>query len=134
NLSEDQKKQQVSIRQKYKDQISQKMQSLRTLQQELRTMMAGETSATDIRAKHTEVAKLDQELSNLRFESMLEMREVLTPEQRSQFAQIMKQRREGSRRRTNLENPQSGQEKGNRNKLNNPQLEPEKENGKNIAI
>lgn len=99
NLTEDQKQKMEEIRQQYQGQISQYRETLRAAQKELGDMMAGTNSADAIRAKHQEVINLRQELGELRFESILEMREVLTPEQRSQFAQLMKQNWENRRNR-----------------------------------
>ena len=56
-------------------------------------MMQGNASENDLRNKHQEIVSLRQQMGNLRFESMLEMRKVLTPEQRQQFVQLMQERR-----------------------------------------
>jgi Spy/CpxP family protein refolding chaperone len=56
-------------------------------------MMSGTASEDSIRAKHTEIVQLRQQLENLGFESMLESRAVLTPDQRQQFAQLMEKQR-----------------------------------------
>ena len=93
NLSEDQKNQLAAIRDQYKEQIQSLRQQMRSERQKLRDLMAGTASMAEIRVQHQQVAKIGQSLHNLRFESMLEMRQVLTPEQRSQFAQLMKQHR-----------------------------------------
>ncbi|MGK7872593.1 MAG: Spy/CpxP family protein refolding chaperone [Xenococcaceae cyanobacterium] len=99
NLTEDQRQKIQEIRQKYQGEIDQRRETLHAAHQELGDMMAGTDSADAIRTKHQEVIKLRQELGNLRFESMLEIREVLTPEQRNQFAQMMRQHRENWRNR-----------------------------------
>lgn len=56
--------------------------------------MHSNTSAEELRNQHEQVQELHQEMGNLRFESMLEMREVLTAEQREQFAELMQERPE----------------------------------------
>ena len=99
NLSDSQRQQLDGIRQKYQQQISQLRDKMGTERQELREMLVGTASATAIREKHTQMLKLRQTIDNLRFESMLEMREILTPEQRSQFAQMMEQHRGQFRQR-----------------------------------
>jgi Spy/CpxP family protein refolding chaperone len=99
NLSEPQKQQISSIRQKYRGQIEQLQEKARVTQKELFDMMAGTESVSAIRSKREEAASLREELGNLRFESMLEMREVLTPQQRAQVAQRLQQRREDWRSR-----------------------------------
>jgi len=96
NLSQAQMQELEEIQQKYQDQFSQQRQELHEAQQELRELMAGTASTRQIRNKYRQVSQLRQQMGDLHFESMLEMREVLTPEQRRQFAEQM-QRRHGRR-------------------------------------
>ncbi|MGL5061764.1 MAG: Spy/CpxP family protein refolding chaperone, partial [Microcoleus sp.] len=100
NLTADQKQRMQAIRDRYKDQISQRMQAVRQARQELTTMMSSATAnATQMRDKHRQVMALQQQLEEVRFESMMAMREVLTAEQRSRLAQLMQQRRQAVRNR-----------------------------------
>ncbi|WP_223341827.1 Spy/CpxP family protein refolding chaperone [Synechocystis sp. PCC 7339] len=93
NLTDSQKQQLEAIRQKYQGQMQSLSEQLRTGQNELRTLMAGNGSDSQIRAKHSQVANLRQQLGELRFNSMLESRQVLTPEQRQKFSELMQERR-----------------------------------------
>lgn len=99
NLSESQKQQIDTIRQKYQGQTQQLHQEMRSERQKLQEMMAGTASEAEIRRQHQRVTQLDQQMHNFRFEGMLETRQVLTPEQRRQFAQLMQQHRGQSRER-----------------------------------
>ncbi len=92
NLTNAQTEQLKTIRQKYKEQIEQLQDKIKTANQELGTMMAGTDSGNALRNKHAEVTSLRQQLDKVRFESLLEMRDVLTPSQRSQFAQMMQRK------------------------------------------
>lgn len=94
NLSSQQKQELNAIRQKYQGQMDKAFNQLRDRQDELQKLMSGNASDQDIRAKHKQVSELRSQLGELRFESMLESRKVLTPEQRKQFAQLMDERRE----------------------------------------
>ena len=94
NLSNAQKQKFQQIYRRYQGQISQHQDKLLVAQQQLKQMMIGTDSAAAIRTQYQEVVRLRQALDNLRFESMLEMREVLTPNQRRQFALLMQQRRD----------------------------------------
>lgn len=94
NLSQAQMQQIQQIRAKYKNQLTQQRQGVRQARQELSTLMAGTASADQIRAKHRELVNLRRQMEETQFNSMLEMREVMTPEQRSKFAQLMQQRRQ----------------------------------------
>jgi Spy/CpxP family protein refolding chaperone len=97
NLSSQQQQQLMAIRQKYQGQMKQLRDQLRQNQQELKTMMDGTAPSDNILAKHNQVMGLRQQLDKLRFQSMLESRDVLNPDQRKQFAQLMNQRRENWR-------------------------------------
>ena len=107
NLTDDQKNKLAAIRDEYQEQIRSLRQKMRSERQTLRNLMAGTSSETEIRNQHQQVSKLGQSLYNLRFESMLEMREILTPEQRSQFVQLMKQHRHRGERRARERVPDS---------------------------
>jgi Spy/CpxP family protein refolding chaperone len=93
NLNDQQKQDLNAIRQKYQGQMEKLYAQLRTRQDEMRTLMGSNASDNDIRAKHKQVEDLRQQLGELRFESMLASRKVLTPDQRKQFAQLMDERR-----------------------------------------
>ncbi|WP_107667301.1 Spy/CpxP family protein refolding chaperone [Cyanothece sp. BG0011] len=99
NLSDEQMQQLSAIRQKYRPQMQQLKQQMGTKGQEFSQMMQGNTSESDLRGKHQEIVSLREQMGNLRFESMLEMRQVLTTEQRQQFAQFLQQRRQTRGRR-----------------------------------
>lgn len=93
NLTQEQKQQLREIQQKYSSQIEQRHRELIQAQQELATMLIGTTPSREIRQQYAQVEALRQEHGALRFESMLEMRDVLNPQQRRQFGQVMQQRR-----------------------------------------
>jgi Spy/CpxP family protein refolding chaperone len=92
NLTTEQREQMQQIRQKYQSEITQLKDNLRTERTKLREMMASNDSNTNISNQHQKIVNLNQQLSKLRFDSMLEMRQVLTTEQRETFANLMKER------------------------------------------
>ncbi|BAU63291.1 protein of unknown function Spy-related [Stanieria sp. NIES-3757] len=75
----------------YKHIINQQQQKLQLAQEELVELMK-EDDLQLIRAKHQEILQLRQTLDRLNFESLLAIREVLTPLQRQKFTQIMESR------------------------------------------
>ena len=89
NLTPRQQNKIYKIRRQYQVEILQLKQNLQTAQQQLAVMMAGTDSATIIREKYQEIAQFRQQLGQLHFESMLAIREVLTPNQRRTFAEIV---------------------------------------------
>ncbi|HAA28818.1 MAG TPA: Spy protein [Cyanobacteria bacterium UBA11369] len=99
NLTPDQMQRMQAIRSRYQNQISQRTQALRQAETELQQLMASNVDSNQIRAKHNQVQSLRQQLAQVRFEIMLEMREVLTPEQRRQLAERMTHRRQNFRDR-----------------------------------
>jgi len=108
NLSAEQKQKMQALRDRYKEQVSQRMQAVRQARQELQTMMSSSTAnASQMRDKHRQIMGLRQQLEEVQFESTLAMREVLTTEQRSQFSQMMQQRRESAK--TRRQNSQKSQ-------------------------
>jgi periplasmic protein CpxP/Spy len=99
NLTDDQKLKIAAIRQKYQGKIQEFRESIKTNEQELNSLMANNASDRDIRAKHQQISRNRQEISDLQFESFLEIRQVLTPSQRTEFAQLMQERRTNFRNR-----------------------------------
>ena len=71
-------------------------EQMQTSRQEMQSLLVSDASPEQLREQHQSVQNLQEQLSNDRFETMLEIREVLTPEQRTQMAELMQQRR-GSR-------------------------------------
>ncbi|MFM7909200.1 MAG: Spy/CpxP family protein refolding chaperone [Microcystis sp.] len=98
-LTNDQKSKVDAIRQKYQEKTKQLRETLRSNEQELNSLLSNNASDRDIRAKHQQVSRNRQEISNLQFESFLEIRQVLTPAQRTEFSQLMQERRANSRNR-----------------------------------
>lgn len=91
NLTKDQQEQIQNIRQSYRSQIQPKQQTIQTVRQELNDLFAGSASAEQLRNKQQELGQLRQEVNRLNFESMLEVREILTSEQRQKFHDFMEQ-------------------------------------------
>lgn len=93
NLSSDQMQKIREIRDRNRQQMQGDRDQLRQVQQELGTLMAGSATDDQIRSKYTQVKELRAKLADAQFNSMLAMRNVLTPEQRQKFAQQMQRRR-----------------------------------------
>ena len=89
NLTSDQAQKMQAVRKQYKDKIAQTSQRLRQAQQELQTLMASTAAANQVRDKHRQIVALQQQLGELRFESTLALRELLTPDQRIKYVEHM---------------------------------------------
>jgi Spy/CpxP family protein refolding chaperone len=92
NLSTEQKQKILEIRNKYQKQIGESRSNLTANQKELKEMLAGNNSPDTIRDRHREVVNYRQQLSDLTLDRMLEIREILTEEQRSKFIIFMQSR------------------------------------------
>ncbi|NBD15923.1 MAG: periplasmic heavy metal sensor [Cyanobacteria bacterium] len=94
DLSDTQKNELQRIRNEYQPRFMEQREALFEARQTLRNMMVDDNASnSDLRQQHDKILSLRDEMGNLRFESMLEMREVLTPEQREDFAELMDERR-----------------------------------------
>lgn len=101
NLTTTQVQQLQAIRQQYHDPLQQNSQKLHQARQELKTLMAGTAPTAEVRAKFQQVQQLSQTVAQVRFDSLLAMREVLSPDQREALAEKFQRRhdREGRRSR-----------------------------------
>ena len=99
NLSEEQTEKIIAIRNQHQQDMSDSLEKLRGAQEELNNMIISSSSDNQLREKHTEVLLLRKELAELQFNTILKMREVLTPEQLEQWSQLMQQRRESLKNR-----------------------------------
>lgn len=88
NLSTEQLQKLKAVRDRDRDRIQDLVQQSRQANKELRDLLVSNESSDVIRAKHTQVLNLQQELQKQNFERMLAMREILTPQQRSQLNEI----------------------------------------------
>lgn len=94
NLSEQQQQQIQSIRDRYESQFEQNRNAMEQAREQLRTLMTGNANDSQIRAQHQQVQQLAQQMGNLHFESMMEIRNVLDASQRQKFGEMMNQRRD----------------------------------------
>lgn len=92
NLTAEQQQQIKRIHTRYRQEILQKRNSIAKLQQQLSDMMVGTEPVALLRAKNQQLNILHQEIGTLRFESMLATREILTPQQREKFRELVNSR------------------------------------------
>jgi periplasmic protein CpxP/Spy len=92
NLTRDQLRQVAKARRTYQPSIQAHARNVRTLQSELKRLMAGSAEPGEVRAKFQQLQAQRQELQQLRFESSLAIRQILTPAQRQKFEAALSQR------------------------------------------
>jgi protein CpxP len=93
DLSEDQTTQIRAIREGDREEMQALREAERAEREAMHSLMAGTATDAELRAQHEELQALDREVADLRFENMLAVRNVLTPEQRTEMSTRMEQRR-----------------------------------------
>ncbi|MBD0335019.1 MAG: Spy/CpxP family protein refolding chaperone [Cyanobacteria bacterium Co-bin13] len=97
DLSEAQLSQIRTIRESSRTTMQPLREQMRAGHQELRSLMAGNASTDELRQRHSTLMNLEQQLRAERFEVMLQIREVLTPQQRTELGELLEQRRSQQR-------------------------------------
>lgn len=94
NLSPDQIQRLQQLRKTSQGKTKERRQALRTARQELDRLLQGNASSDQIRQKRQQVQSLQREVADSNFENTLAIREILTPEQRVKWQQLIQQRRQ----------------------------------------
>ncbi len=97
-LTASQKQQLLQLRQREKptqERQRELMQRADDLYQEITDLMGQEVPPTELLRKFDEMQKLRQEAARMQFERLLEMREILTLEQRQRMSAMVLRRRPG---------------------------------------
>jgi Spy/CpxP family protein refolding chaperone len=97
NLNPDQLQKIQAVRRKHQAQMGQQRQAVQQSRREFEIVMASDAPKEQVRQKYRQHKVLKDRLDEVRFEALLEMREVLTPAQRIKFAENMQRRHSKSR-------------------------------------
>lgn len=89
-LSADQVSQLKAIHDTAKNDSQAQYEALKTEMEAMQALVSKSASVNELRAKHQKIQSLKQAMGTERFETMLKMYEILTPEQRTKFADKMK--------------------------------------------
>ncbi|MCS6959730.1 MAG: Spy/CpxP family protein refolding chaperone [Pseudanabaenaceae cyanobacterium SKYGB_i_bin29] len=92
NLTPQQKQQLEVIRQQRQGELADLQQRKQQLRQEMDQLLSSNAPEQQLRAKFQEVQAVKSKMAEIRFEQMLAMRQILTPEQRTKFRELMSQR------------------------------------------
>ncbi len=91
NLTADQKTKVLAIHQESQATNKElKKNKMKTLREEMQAMLKADASAEALRAKHKEIESVQAQLSDNRFDKMLKIRALLTPEQKEKFVKMRK--------------------------------------------
>ena len=85
NLSARQSRQVAAIRQRFQTERDTLFQQVKNHRQEMRSLLATDTSSDRLKQDYRETQSLLERLNNNRFEMMMQVRKILTPEQRARF-------------------------------------------------
>ncbi len=89
NLTPEQTQQIEAIQTKYQGDREPLHQELRTEMQTMKSLFSSDATTQELQGQQQTVRNLRDQLGDLRFNQMLEVREVLTPEQRDRMAELM---------------------------------------------
>ncbi|MDJ0648049.1 MAG: Spy/CpxP family protein refolding chaperone [Xenococcaceae cyanobacterium MO_188.B19] len=92
DLTSAQREEIKDIREKYSSQDPDFKEEIKASRQKMQSLLASDASKSELRRQHQEMQNLRQKMGDRKFEAMLEMREVLTSEQRAKMAQLIKER------------------------------------------
>lgn len=70
-------------------------EQVKSAHEQMRSLLASDASPQQLRQQHQRLQNLRQQAANRRFETMLAVRQELTPQQRTQMAELMQQRHQG---------------------------------------
>ncbi|NET34424.1 MAG: Spy/CpxP family protein refolding chaperone [Cyanothece sp. SIO1E1] len=93
DLSPEQSEQIQSIREQARPEKESLREQLREARTQLQSLLSSNATDGQLRQQHQQIQELHQQLSDQRFENMLAIRQILTPEQRTQAAEFISQRR-----------------------------------------
>lgn len=99
DLTSDQEDRIRAIYEEAKTDTADEREELRAARQQLQELLASNASEAELRQQHGIIQDLREELGDRRFEGILDVREVLTPEQRDRFVELGAERRQQRRSR-----------------------------------
>ena len=102
NLTPDQIQKMRSIRQQYKDPLREQQRSVREARRAMQQNFGSASPSSTVLSEFQTVQQKQQSLNQLRFKSLLAIREVLTPTQRQQLAEQMMSRQDKLQRKNLL--------------------------------
>ncbi|MBD2580417.1 Spy/CpxP family protein refolding chaperone [Oscillatoria sp. FACHB-1406] len=94
NLSSEQSSQIQAIFQQSRTENESLHEQMKQARDQMESLMAGNATADQLRQQHSIMQRLHQEMGDRRFETMLQVREILTPQQRARMAELKDAKRQ----------------------------------------
>jgi len=85
DLTKEQKEKLADLRKNQKGDIKETVKKMRSLREKAKTAFEGTASDSELKAIHQEMKTLRSEIEDQRFQRILAIRSILTPEQRKKF-------------------------------------------------
>jgi len=98
NLTKEQRSKMKTLRANNKGSMKSLRQQKKKIRQQMNTALSSNTDESKLRSLHSEITKIHGQLKDAKFERMLAIRKILTPEQRTQFFELKKQMRKNRRK------------------------------------
>ena len=97
DLSEQQAQQLQELKKSNKPEMKSLRGEMKAIREKMQDAMAKDASESELRSLHNQKFEIRKKLSTARFEKMLAIRKILTPDQRVKFQQMMKEKRKKRR-------------------------------------
>jgi len=104
NLSSEQSTQIEAIHDSKKQESETLHEQVKAQKEAMRDLFASDASDSELLQQHQEIQNLKQQIGTNRFEGMLEIRAVLTPEQKAQLTELMQERHNQRKERRDQRN------------------------------
>lgn len=91
DLTSEQSQQIEAIKEEEKTQTEALREQMDDEKSTMRSLLSSDANSDQLRQQHQKIQALDQQIKDNRFETMLQMRDVLTPDQRAQLSELMDQ-------------------------------------------
>lgn len=97
DLTPEQLRQIQAIYRRYQEQLSSSRRETLLARRTLGDLLIQNASSEDIRQQYQRFQDLERQVTDLRFEILLEVRSILTPDQRQRMAELLRQRLDNAR-------------------------------------
>ncbi len=93
DLTEEQTKKLDELKTNQKDNMKQLRENKKSISTKFKEALASDASESELRDLHNQKMTLKKQIADARFEKMIAVRKILTPEQRTKFQDLMKEHR-----------------------------------------
>jgi len=98
NLTEEQKKKLAEMRKQEKESMRALREKVKAAREKFEQSLNADVSSADLKNVHQNFQTAKTEMANARFEKILKIREILTPEQKKKFKELREKRKHDHKR------------------------------------